>query len=255
MMQDEYKKKKDPRYNAALRATIKLYLNSLTGKLVENPSLHFSMKIQEEESSHILNGVAVKKSHNSEKINDWVTAGVMVYSYSKRLLFEYIRCLPNDSSDVIHIETDGIYFSTRHLDAFQKKLDNYSGDYPCKMGDDLGNLKIEKTTKEGQVAYFLGKKFYCITINDDYNTKPRDKDDVNIYRVKGLPQKTITADGSDDWLVDVQLYENVFKLKEGDSVSRSYSTMKKCLFTEKTSISSYVKTVKISAHCKYSVYL
>ena len=60
-----------------------------------------------------MNGTGVNKVFNTDKYNDWIIAGVMVYSYSKRLLFEYIRCLPEDSDSVIHIETDGVYFDTR----------------------------------------------------------------------------------------------------------------------------------------------
>ena len=46
----------------------------------------------------------------------------MVYSYSKRLLFEYIRCLPEDSNSVIHIETDEIYYDTRDKEKFDNNL-------------------------------------------------------------------------------------------------------------------------------------
>ena len=41
--QDALKKSKDSLYNPALRETIKLYLNSLTGKLVEDPERHYSL--------------------------------------------------------------------------------------------------------------------------------------------------------------------------------------------------------------------
>jgi len=175
----------------------------------------------------------------------------MVYSYSKRLLFEYIKCLPNNSDDVIHIETDGIYFSTRHLEAFSENLKNYQGDYPCMFGEDLGNLKIEKTTYEGQVAYFLGKKFYCITMNNDYNNKSRDDKDKNIYRIKGFPQKTINADGSDKYLVDVSLYEDAYNGKE---ITRSFQTLKKSLFCERTRITAYTMIRTIKGKNDYNLY-
>jgi hypothetical protein len=249
--QDKYKSEKNELYNEALRSTIKLYLNSLTGKLVENPAIHFSVKF-DVEGTKSLNGQGITKTTNDEKINDWLVAGIMVYSYSKRLLFEYIKCLPNNSDDVIHIETDGIYFSTKNLDAFSKNLENYKGDYPCKYGEDLGNLKIEKTTYEGQVAYFLGKKFYCITMNDEYNNKPRDDKDKNIYRIKGFPQKTINADGSEKYLVDVSLYEDAYN---GKKITRSFQTLKKSLFCDKTRITAYEMTRTIKGDkSKYTLY-
>jgi hypothetical protein len=262
-LQDRYKESKvdteKALYNEALRSTIKLYLNSLTGKLVENPAIHFSVKFDDNGTSS-LNGVGVSKNHNDDKINDWIVAGIMVYSYSKRLLFEYIKCLPNNSDDVIHIETDGIYFSTQLLDEFSKNLKNYKGDYPCKFGEDLGNIKLEKSTGVSQVSYFLGKKFYCITIDDKYKTMTRkeikqiegDKE-RNIYRIKGIQQKTINKDGSDKWLVDVSLYETVFA---GNNVKKTFQTLKKSLFCEHTRITAYEMTREITSDKKnYNLYV
>lgn len=249
-LQDTYKSSGNELYNEALRSTIKLYLNSLTGKLVENPAIHFSLKF-DESSLRLLNGEGITKHHNEDKINDWLVAGIMVYSYSKRLLFEYIKCLPNNSDDVIHIETDGIYFNTELLPEFTNNLKNYKGKYPCMFGEDLGNLKIEKTTYAGQVAYFLGKKFYCITMSDEYNTKPRDEKDKNIYRVKGIPQTTIEDDGKRKYLVDVKMYEDIYK---GETLLRSFKTLKKELFCEKTNISSYTMTRTIKGQTNYKLY-
>lgn len=241
-LQDVYKESKNELYNEALRSTIKLYLNSLTGKLVENPSTHYSMKFEETEDKKkiLFNGQEVTKEYNEDKFNEWIVAGIMVYSYSKRLLFEYIKCLPNNSDDVIHIETDGIYFSTEHLNDFTNNLKNYSGSYPCKFGEDLGNLKIEKTTHKGEVAYFLGKKFYCITMGDK-----------NIFRVKGIPQSTIDAEGNKIVLVDRQLYEDVYNGKE---VKKSFQTLRKCLFTEKIMISAHTSTRTIKQNQEYKLY-
>jgi hypothetical protein len=272
-LQDQYKDAKSDKYNEALRSTIKLYLNSLTGKLVEDPSSHFSMEFNanrklDENHKHNglnLNGQNITKEFNTEKYNDWITCGIMVYSYSKRLLFEYIKCLPNNSDDVIHIETDGIYFSTRHLEAFTENLDNYVGDYPCKMGEDLGNLKIEKSTPEGQVSYFLGKKFYNITLNDDYISKARDDKDKSIYRIKGIPQKTINDDGSNKWLVDTKLYDDLYEIGthyheknylakyENKFIKRTFKTLKKTLWG-KTSIATLDMTRVIKPNCAYKLF-
>jgi len=239
--QDKYKTEKNILYNEALRSTIKLYLNSLTGKLVENPSIHFTMKF-DETSTKLLNGQGVTKTFNEENFNDWLVPGLMVYSYSKRLLFEYIKCLPDNSNDVIHIETDGIYFSTRHLEAFTNNLKDYDGEYPCMFGEDLGNLKIEKTTYEGQVAYFLGKKFYCITMEEN----------KDICRVKGIPQATIDAEGNKVALVDIKLYDDVYN---GNKVTKTFQTLKKSLFTKQTTISTHSITRTIKPNCEYKLFL
>ena len=73
----------------------------------------------------------------------------MVYSYSKRLLFEYGKNLPNNSDDVIQIETDGIYVDGRCKEKLIENINNYKGDFECiKFGDELGNIKIEKNTNK-----------------------------------------------------------------------------------------------------------
>lgn len=252
--QDKLKKNKDEKYNQALRETIKLYLNSLTGKLVENPSIHFSLLLgsAEDHDKKQLNGVNVSKTFNDDKMNEWVTCGVMVYSYSKRLLFEYIRCLPNNSDDVIHIETDGIYFSSRLNDKFIENINNYTGEYPVKFGEDLGNLKIEKTTDEGDVAYFLGKKFYSIMIDNTYLNKERDSNDDNIYRIKGAPQMKLNDDGSKSYLVDIKLYEKIYN---GKSVDVEFSTLKKNLWGENINISTHKMKRTINPNGKYNLYI
>ena len=57
----------------------------------------------------------------------------------------------------------------------------------------------------------MGKKFYNITVNNDFINQPRTDDDKkNIYRVKGIPQKTLTADGSYKYLVDTKFYDQIY---------------------------------------------
>jgi hypothetical protein len=59
-LQDTYKSTKDKLYNPALRETIKFYLDSLTGKLVEDPSIHFSLEYNAD-SKKMINGIGVSK--------------------------------------------------------------------------------------------------------------------------------------------------------------------------------------------------
>lgn len=240
--QDSLKENGDPKYNEATRSAIKLILNALTGKLVEEPSVHFSLELSDnlDEGKLNFNGVGATKC-SSGKWNDWIVAGIMVYSYSKRLLFEYIRCLPEKSKNVIHIETDGVYFSSRHLEQFKINLQNYQGEYPCRLGDDLGNLKIEKTTNEGQVAYFLGKKFYCITTNK-----------APIMRIKGVPQQSLDlTTGSIKQVVSLMSYETVYGGKEFEA---EFSTLKKSLWGDKSTISSYPMSRTVRPNAIYKLY-
>lgn len=233
-VQDALKESKDATYNEALRSCVKLFLNSLTGKLVEDPSIHYSLKMLPEETENnkiSLNGVYIEKEANGS-FNDWIVSGVMIYSYSKRLLFEYINCLPNKSDDVIHVETDGIYFSTVHKQSFLNNLSNYQGDYKeVMMGNALGNLDCEKTTQAGQVAYFLGKKFYCITTDKE-----------PIFKIKGVPQKTINDDGSEKVLVNLKAYDDIYN---GKTVNFEFKTIKRSLYCDNTSLRGFTMSRNI----------
>jgi len=245
--QDALNKKQDPSYNPALRETIKLYTNSLTGKLVEDPERHYSLKfaIENDGADAILNGVGVNKEFNPNKFNEWIIAGVMVYSYSKRLLFEYIRCLPDDSNSVIHIETDGIYFDTRDKDIFDKNLRAYNGEYKAiQYGDDLGNIKIETNTPAGNDDYFLGKKFYCITNGD----KDVNKNIIDKIKIKGIPKCTIDDAGNKIKLVDKEVYRTVYN---GEKVKKEFMTLKRDLFSKNTKISAYKAHRTINPNCVY----
>ena len=234
-LQDEYKNDESSLYNPALRAVIKLYLNSLTGKLVEEPSVHFSLKFNEDSRIKI-NGTGVEKEMNENKFNDWIVAGIMVYSYSKRLLFEYIKCLPDRSDDVIHVETDGIFFPLHCLDKFKENLENYVGDYPCRLGDELGNLKIDAQTEKGKTDYFLGKKFYRFG---------------KTFRIKGIPQATIDDAGNKVQLVSPELYERIYN---GESITKTFKTLRKSFFAQNTQISVHSLSRIVRPNGAYTIY-
>lgn len=236
-LQDKYKTDNDDRYNPALRECIKLFLNSLSGKLVEDPGRYFKLQYGGD-STLKMNGIAAEKIEDEDAFNIWVAAGVMVYSYSKRLLFEYVRCLPNNSDDVIHIETDSIYFNKKYQNTFMENISAYKqpkiGHYPIAIGADLGNVKVEKDTDA--VSYFLGKKFYCIG---------------DLYKIKGIPLKTIDEYGNDVELVNTDLYEKIYN---GEKVVKEFYTMKKALFADRTYISSHKMSRSVSPAMHYNLY-
>ena len=229
--QDDLKEKKDPSYNQALRETIKLYLNSLTGKLVENPEHYFQLKSNPDDvngdAKLTINGVTKYKDY-SDKNNEWVLSGVMVYSYSKRLLFEYVNVLPNKSCDIIHTETDGLYFSGRLKEDFIEGCKNYNGDFKEVMiGSELGNIEFDCESKEGTNNYFLGKKFYRM----EYNGV--------VPKIKGFPQATIDDAGNKIQLVNENVYEDHFN---GIEVKKTFNTLKRDLTGVKPSILAYKMT-------------
>ena len=241
-LQDNYKDSKSPLYNVSLRETYKLFMNSLSGKLVEDPSKYFKVEwTTNTNNKQLINGVGIDKQMELG-INSWITSGVMVYSKSKIILFDYIHCLPNKSDDIVHIETDGMYFPYKYHDEYllniQQRIDN---DIKCpeyfKVGSALGNMEKDKVS-DG-ISYWLGKKCYT------YNSKNK-----STFALKGMPLKTIQPDGSSKTLIDTSFFEGLY---EGIPQKREYLTMKKSLFNN-TYIASFYTSRTINPLTKYEEY-
>ena len=163
-----------------------------------------------------------------------------MYSYSKRLLAEYMRCLPDGTDDVINVETDSMYYDRKHQAAFIENVAALAetSEYPVCIGEGvnapLGCVKQEYNTEEP--SFFLGKKFYTI---------------AGSMRIKGIPLNTVDKHGNRVPLVTLKLYADVYS---GKTVKRSFSTMKKNLFGT-TYISQHVMSRTISPAMEYSLYV
>lgn len=211
-----------PDFNNAYREVCKLFMNSLTGKLVEDPSSYFQLKysLTPANKKDNINGLGFEKDQEELKMNIWVNAGVMVYSYSKRILWEYIRPLPNQSNDIIHIETDGLYFPAKHIPTLREKLkpEKYTGDYKevIGFGSDLGNVKVEHISKGA--SYWLGKKFYYMNCS---------LENEEVIKIKGVPTHTIDTKGTKSQIVHLIDYETVYA---GESIPKEFSTIYKRVY-------------------------
>lgn len=246
--QDYLKKIRSEDYNEAYRSTIKLYLNAITGKLVMDKNKYTSLTTwsdnndNDDVKSKTINGQKFKVE-SKIKSNPWVNAGVMVYSYSKRLLFEYIRQMPNNSDDVIHVETDSIYFPTSCEQIFNDNVAKYDGNYPVKYGDELGNIKVEQKTN--MPAFFLNKKVYCMY--DEHEKKYK-------FVYKGIPKATIEADGTKKQILTYELYEKVYNHKhDAKPITIEFATLSRCLFGD-TRISAHVMTRTLNSSYDYHEY-
>jgi len=230
--QDELKDAKDPAYNKPYREVVKLFLNSVTGKLVEDPSKYGQLAFYEgDEKGHgdkTINGTVTlyNKDENEGKINEWINAGVMVYSYSKRNLWDYINCLPNKADDVIHVETDGLYFGLPNKQLFIDNLEKLNHSM-IKMGSELGN--IEEDVSTNAESFWEGKKDYMI--GDEYH-KPDGHIDYNKTKIrfKGVPKTTIDDEGNTIDLLDKQFYIDRYN---GKTVKKTFKTISKQLYDTK----------------------
>jgi hypothetical protein len=240
--QDRLKDSKNPDYNSAYREIVKLCLNGVTGKCVENKAdrrrFEFGDK-KDNNSNHQINNAGMIETKKSD-INHFITTGLGIYDMSKILLFEYLFCLGNPDN-VVAIETDGIYFEKEYEDTFIENINNYQGTYDVKIGSKLGNIKREKESYGA--SYFLGKKFYHYSCMEKGKVK-------DVFKVKGIPLETIDEDGSDMKLITKEVYENIYN---GKKQSFEFATMKKILFGN-TSISHYMMKREIKPMGKYELY-
>lgn len=212
------------RRNVALRESIKLFLNALGGKLIENMSKYKSIQFVDGDGDKKLNGIDLKFDTDAS-FNEFLTCGLQVYFYSKMLLFEYINMLPNKSDDVIHVETDSMYFKNELLNHVQEGCEQYDitfmdGYFPCiALGEELGNMNIEKVSN---TFITVSKKNYYF--NDD------------CMKLKGIPPTTITDDGTRVSLLCRNTFE---KMLNGEKVPFRYKTLCKTLFGHKTRITTH----------------
>ena len=240
--QDIYKADKNSKlYNPSLRSSIKLCLNSVGGKCVENKLKH-ERECGESKAQKVVrvNGFD-QFMRAAPRLNPFLPTGLSIYSNSKILLREYVECLPSGADDMIHAETDGFMFRKSALEHFQQQVDTYhkrtpKGDVretlPIAFGAALGNIGVACETDNG-VSYFLGKKNYLMS--------GADKGGTDLIRLKGVPQKTINQDGSYRKLVSRSDYEDMF---QGKAATFTFQTLLKTT-KEMIAISSHEITRKI----------
>jgi hypothetical protein len=233
---------KDKR-NDALRETIKLFLNSLSGKLIENPSNQREYKLYSSGKIEFINGEAFSEE-TSTSVNRLFTLGLMIYSFSKRLLFSYINCLPNQEKDVIASETDSIYIPASVVEKFEENIKSSSvyRNHSCVgIGSKLGNFAYEGSSNSP--SYFLGKKQYYFG-----SEKPK-------LKFKGLREKYIDTDGTLKKVLTKRTFEELYDTGEIDVPQ---SILDRCLTSrcaiDKVHIESYNTMKKFRANYEFSNY-
>ena len=239
--QDVLKDSKDiilqAEYNPALREAIKLFLNSVTGKLVEKTENYTEKIYTTNDVKKKYYDVGIEENEGGCADNYWLICGIIVYSWSKCLLFDYINCLPNGSDDAINVETDSIYFHKENEERFIENLKKKENEI-VRIGSNLGNIK--KESEVHSTSYFIRKKVY--KCGDDYKN----------MKCKGIPAKTIDDHGNTKELFNEDMY---IKLANGEKVQFEYKTLKKNLYG-KTEITSHTSIKEITPYEKerYKIY-
>lgn len=235
-LQDELKEMNNPDYNPALREAIKLFLNSVTGKLVERTENYKNKIYTTNEAKKKYYDVGIEENDGGTE-NYWLICGIIVYSWSKTLLFDYINCLPNGSDDAINVETDSIYFHKENEEKFIENLKKKENNI-IRIGSNLGNIK--KESEVNSTSYFIRKKVY--KCGDDYKN----------MKCKGIPSTTIDDYGNTKKLFDEDMF---IKLANGEKVKFEFKTLKKNLYG-KTEITTHTSIKEVTPLDKdtYKIY-
>ena len=161
-------------YNPACREVCKLFLNSLSGKLVENPAKYKTLEFAEKGIRN-LNGNAINYTDNKTQ-NPLVLMGICMYDSSKINLFKTVNIV--GAKNILNCETDSLFFHKKFLPMIENQ--------PF-FGNELGQINVEDY---GDESYFIAKK--CYSLNKEK------------FAMKGIPNKYITletyeklADGED----------------------------------------------------------
>ena len=214
--QDTLSKKKSPAYNPALRETLKLLMNSLSGKVIEGlhtektvdiESAYEFLEIQKKASSiNFINAIGGKMFLTYEVDAESICAkqqrpiylGVLIYDYAKRYMYEnsYSKI---GKSRLLYTDTDASKFRYSDFLKWKTWVDNSNIQVPHwpeveKVDERYANHRIyeynskvfgsfedelEDYTGDDYVFYCLEKKSWLYGWNVDGKWKAK-------YRFKGL---------------------------------------------------------------------
>lgn len=221
--QDALRASKSGAYNEAVRSSCKLFLNALSGKLVERTEKYTSLRVWSKRDGEdapvgkVLNGQPLEETGKAS-MNPYLGLGLMVYGESRDMFFKFIDCLPRASDSVLAVETDCFYAEAKDEAHF---LDRVKGmQHPIlRIGNELGNVEPDKRS---DCAWFIGKKLYALS---NVGLDGRYVDIKTTW--KGAPASSCTADGT---RLALTSGDQVRRLHARETVELTYSTMVKSLY-------------------------
>lgn len=189
--EDTKKKNKDASYNPALRETLKLLMNSLSGKVIEglhaektqdvNSIAEYEKIVSSSKSINVINTIGDKVFITYEvdeetliKKQRPIYLGILIYDYSKRYMFEHSYSKVG-LDQLLYTDTDASKFRYSKFLDWKKNIDDNNIQVPHweeveKVDERYKNHKIyESDSKvfgsfEDELSDMTGQdyKFYCV---------------------------------------------------------------------------------------------
>jgi hypothetical protein len=145
--QDTFKKVKDTQYNPALRETLKLLMNALSGKVIEglhtektidvNNSYEYLQVKDKAKSINFINAIGGKLFLTYEVEAEDICSreqrpiylGVLIYDYAKRYMYEHSYSKVGKSR-LLYTDTDASKFRYKHFLKWKKWIDDNNVQVP-----------------------------------------------------------------------------------------------------------------------------
>ena len=189
--QDTKKANKDPTYNSALRETLKLLMNSLSGKVIEglhtekttdiNSIDEYNKLVETSKSINCINAIGSKifityEVESEDIINKQrpIYLGVLIYDYAKSYMFEHSFSKVG-LADLLYTDTDASKFEYTKFLEWKKNIDDNNIQVPHweEVEDVDARYKDHKIYESGSKVFgsfedeldeMIGKKyvFYCL---------------------------------------------------------------------------------------------
>jgi hypothetical protein len=211
--QDDHKKNKDLKYNPALRQFIKILLNSLYGKFIENihreskeicsmgygflkPGYEFKEGLSYNRKLVVTS--VIKEDFLREK---WFTrfkhkhtlAGIFILDYSKYYMYHFIKRYENS---IKYTDTDSIHIPLHHWEDLKQNYPHLIPNKSKKLGQFENEFDDYANTNKKNECIYLAKKIYCIC--DKFGNPSK-------YKCKGV--KLFNNQGEDNgFILDKKTY-------------------------------------------------
>jgi len=238
--EDDKKKNKDPTYNPALRETLKLLMNSLSGKVIEGLHCEKTQSVDtiaeyekiksKSKSINFINAIGSKlfvtyEMEEEKLINKQrpIYLGVLIYDYAKSYMFNYSYSKVG-KDQLLYTDTDASKFRYKRFIEWKEWVDENNVQVPHweeveKVDIRYKNHKIfESDSKvfgsfEDELEDMVGDeyKFYCVEKKSwCYSVDGKSK-----YRFKGLNGSALLLSLGEDF-VEAKTINHKTKLdKEG----------------------------------------